>query len=157
MDAPGGSAALSVINKSGFAPLHEAVMLDATTAVSTPSTKELELILANKSVDVNQKDASGNTALHLICSNSRTAAGSKALAEVLLSNGANANATNNHLLTPIHFTSCPDEVAQILLTNGAKIDAADENGHTPLELAVSQGCVGRTDFLVRSSFLLFVR
>jgi len=82
----------------------------------------------------------GDTALHLASKR-----GNKAVVELLLSRGAEANAKGQRGETPLHRAAESGDdwgrtdVAKLLLEHGAKVNAVGDFGETPLHLAVTQG------------------
>lgn len=64
--------------------------------------------------------------------------GDSAIAAELIRHGANVNAQDKGLETPLHFAAraYQPEVAELLLKNGAKVDAQDVHGNTPLSRSV---------------------
>jgi len=83
-------------------------------------------------------DPNAGAVLHVVARN-----GSKALAELLIANKANVNATNEVGETPLHVTaeSGQVEIAMLLLSHGAEVEAKsarpDRGGWTPLQYAVA--------------------
>ncbi len=119
---------------------------------ATADIPSLKRVLA-QGVDVNARDGTGWTALHLTAMMARTEA-----AEVLLNHGADPNAKNNIGNTPLHtavglqvdhldeamaflFECVHRSVAELLLQNGADVNARNEFGASPLHLAASLGYV----------------
>ena len=56
------------------------------------------------------------------------------VAKVLIENGANVHAQNKYGSTPLHYARNA-EVAKVLIANGADVHAKDANGKTPLHYA----------------------
>ena len=97
---------------------------------------EVDLLL-NKGVDVNSKDPkTGGTALHIA---SRTGRGkfSIDLVELLIAKGADLNAKNVDLMTPLHTAARygNKDMVRILVDNSANMYIRAKNGKTPLEMA----------------------
>jgi ankyrin repeat protein len=74
-----------------------------------------------------------------------------ALVEALLKHGVDCNATNEHGVTPLHFTAetYSVEVARVLLDSGADVNAQDAFGNTPLARAVYRSKRGIESDLVK--------
>ena len=67
--------------------------------------------------------------------------GHKDIAELLLANKAEVNATNNYRMTPLHVSALKGykDIAALLLANNAEVNAKDSDGDTALKLAASGG------------------
>ncbi len=79
----------------------------------------------------------GNTPLHMaVAYNKRTD-----VAEYLLANKADVNATNNNSQTPLHIAALwgLQPMEQLLLNHGADVNTRDKNGETPLLSAARNG------------------
>ncbi|HKX62670.1 MAG TPA: ankyrin repeat domain-containing protein, partial [Verrucomicrobiae bacterium] len=78
----------------------------------------------------------GQTPLALACD-----AGHKAMAEFLLSRGANPNSVNQARDTPLHLAAKKGfvSVAEVLIRNKAQVDPKNAEGDTPLHSAVEAG------------------
>ena len=75
-----------------------------------------------------------------------------ATAEVLLKQGANANAQNNKGFTPLHFAAFEDAsaTAEVLLKQGANVNAKDNNaGGTPLHHAAVWDAFATAEVLLK--------
>jgi ankyrin repeat protein len=100
---------------------------------------------SERDVDVNAQRQDRQTPLHLACCH-----GTLEIAQLLLDRGANANAEDSSLSTPLHhvaggrYPSQEDgiRVAQLLLEHGADINAQDSDRQTPLHAA---SCYGRLE------------
>jgi ankyrin repeat protein len=91
----------------------------------------VERLLAH-GAEVNAKNSSGMTPLHLAAGN-----GHKDVAELLLAHGAEVNAKNSSGMTPLHLAAGNGhkDVAELLLAHGAEVNAKDNFGNTPLHCA----------------------
>ena len=137
---------VSSIDINTNTPLHLAVVSHHENIV--------KLLLAYNA-DVNAKDKSGETPLDLAAERDQTniakvllAHGAKIgdalvrtcalpnarkdMVQLLLANGADANARNGSGNAPLDVTSDP-EIAQLLLAGGAKVNAKDNNGETAMD------------------------
>lgn len=94
-------------------------------------------------MDVNaQRQQDRHTPLHIACHH-----GSPEIAQLLLDHGANANAEDRFLRTPLHLVAGGHysiqeggiRVARLLLEHGVDITAQDSNRETPLHAASSSG------------------
>ncbi len=103
-------------------------------------TDDLEAIKRMVEVDgkdVNPRDASGNTPLHVAAKHGNTR-----VIEYLASKGADMNAQEKEGRTPLHvaavqsyWTQDYGNVIQTLIGRGANVNAKDHEGYTPLHLA----------------------
>jgi serine/threonine-protein phosphatase 6 regulatory ankyrin repeat subunit B len=93
-------------------------------------------LLQSRSVNVNDTDASGNTALHLACTS-----GHLDIVKQLLHYGAAVNVSNKLGRTPLHEASSNGhkEVVAILCKHKADVNVIDKNGKTPLAEASFNG------------------
>mmetsp|Transcript_14843 Transcript_14843/g.20722 ORF Transcript_14843/g.20722 Transcript_14843/m.20722 type:complete len:269 (-) Transcript_14843:70-876(-) len=91
-----------------------------------------ELLDAGTDVNLSDYD-SGNSALHLACAN-----GAKQTMELLVERGANVNAQNSQMKTPLHMLISKryDQMAFWLVKRGANLHLADRRGETPRDLAL---------------------
>ena len=92
-------------------------------------------ILAANGADVNAKDSSGDTPLHMAAEKFGTTA-----CEVLLAHGANVNTQNAIGNTPLHRAVLRSDeqavnVVQLLVSNGANVNVRSNGGVSPLDLA----------------------
>ena len=98
--------------------------------------EKIKVLLKDNPDLVFSKDENGATAL-------LTAAlgGHKDIAELLLANKADVNATNNYRMTPLHVSALKGykDIAALLLANNAEVNAKDSDGDTALKLAASGG------------------
>ena len=88
-----------------------------------------KLLLERGGIDLNRRDAEGNTALHYACRE-----GYRDLAVLLLEKGTDASSANNRGETPLHAAARKGnrEILARLLDAGANPDATDREGCTPL-------------------------
>jgi len=86
--------------------------------------------------DVNAKDKSGQTPLHLAANEPNTE-----IIALLLTKGANVNATNNIGWTPLFGAALHGNraIAELLLAKGASFNAKSKSGETPLHLMPFDG------------------
>jgi ankyrin repeat protein len=84
-------------------------------AVKNDDVAKIKRLLATDTSCISLKDASGNSPLHLAA-----ASGSLPITELLLSEGADINATNTELNTPLHaaIQNGRDEVSNLLIKYG---------------------------------------
>lgn len=115
----------------GMTPLHHAAYLGDPEAVrnALPQT-----------ADVNERDASGFSALHWLC---RMYGGAERIeaARALLERGADLEARDLGAATPLR-TACElgsDDLALFLIEAGADVLTRDAQGVTPLMAAAGQG------------------
>ena len=82
---------------------------------------------------VNQKDLAGATPLF-----EAVRRGNKAIAELLISHGADVNAADVNQNTPLHWAARNGlaDMAEMLVNHGASIDVANRYGQTPKDLAM---------------------
>ena len=66
------------------------------------------------------------------------------MAELLISRGANINATNGLGSAPLHWAAERGdlEMVELLVKNGADSSIRDDDGHTPSDLALAEGHIG---------------
>ena len=105
--------------------------------------------------DCNQRDHNGRTALHRAAEQGCLAL----LFALLISAGANLNATDNQDDTPL-LLACKKgmlEMATMLKDAGAAINVANEEGDTPLLAAVAAGNLELVKLLVRAGANLAAR
>ena len=102
-------------------------------------------LLIKMRADINNKNVSGNTPLHIASSNRKY----YELLNLLLENGADVNIKNEEGNTPLHIASEMLNVAlvNLLLENGAEIDNKNFSGNTPIDLAVQNNNYDVIEFL----------
>jgi tetratricopeptide (TPR) repeat protein len=83
--------------------------------------------------DANYQNNSGETLLHFAA----CTAGNVEVVKVLVSMGANVNASTNGI-TPLHVAQ-DAQIAQVLISLGADVNAKADNGLTPLDIAKETG------------------
>ncbi|CAM9328560.1 unnamed protein product [Chrysoparadoxa australica] len=96
------------------------------------------------------RDTFEDTGLHMAAASK--APGALHVLTLLLQAGANVNARNKLMITPLHraATEGIGEAVSLLLANGACIDARDEFGGTPLHSAVTRGHLAAVRLLVEA-------
>ena len=84
-------------------------------------------------VDVNAKDNSGYTPLHIAAFERHTE-----IAELLIAKGADVNAKDEYDNTPLHTSADmgAKEIAELLIAKGAEVNARSEYQSTPLHLSL---------------------
>ncbi len=87
-------------------------------------------------IDVNQKDWTGDTPLHIA-----TRLGLTAAIRTLANRGANINAVGERGLTALHYAAFQNNVEAVIELNacGADPNIKDEDGAKPMDWAVSAG------------------
>lgn len=115
--------------------------------------------LFSRGASVNRKDGDKQTPLHVVGSKeyNKTHVDS---AKVLLINGADVNAINNDLQTPLQcaIDRGDFQVAKILVEAGSNIDSAGQSGETTLHLAVRKSDVsGVKELLLVALALMLLR
>jgi ankyrin repeat protein/serine/threonine protein kinase len=140
---------LHIAAKMGFKELAQQLIKDgANVAIGdvrkrTPlhyaATKEVAALLV---LNINARDESGDTSLHLAVHDNRPE-----IVSFLIANGAKLNVENIEGNTPLHlaiqynhlhpdFTHNRLEIVSFLIDNGAKVNVKNNNGQTPLHIAV---------------------
>ena len=108
--------------------------------------------LLEHNADVDSQDNHGRTALHNSIRFQSFKANRPKIAQLLLKYGANPNARNHELQTPLHLLllESPDllDVFCHLLEHGADLDAEDKDGKTPLQLSRDRGYREVTELLL---------
>jgi ankyrin repeat protein/beta-lactamase regulating signal transducer with metallopeptidase domain len=125
-------ADLAAQDGRGHSLLHQAAR------ARTDPVKLVELLIA-KGADVNAKNATGDTPLHLVCYSN--------VAELLIAKGADINAKDRPGYTPLYSAAEANhlEVAKLLISKGADVNAEEGSIRTtPLQYAVM---LGHTDMV----------
>jgi hypothetical protein len=118
-----------------------ACAVDKATFGITSRNSEIVNYLISKGADVNLKNNSGNTPLHIALGAECVLGGSSVKPEIvdsLITNGADVNAKNWDGRTPLHVAVgrlCQINVLDSLITNGADVNVQDRSGNTPLHEA----------------------
>lgn len=101
-------------------------------AIKNNDLPKIKSLIERDASLINIKDASGNIPLHIAAIK-----GSVAVTELLIKNGAEIDAANNILRTPLFesITNGKDEVSKLLIEKGAGVNTKDKNYNTPLHLA----------------------
>ena len=142
-----GATAASTAESTAAAPFQAtAAAVDATAAASLPDLRGPNLTVENvrrllaEGVDVNHRNASGDTLLHqVVVPLSLEEAERLEIIEFLLAEGADPNLAGRYGETPLHRAAsrrgnAPAVAA--LLDGGADTEATTEDGRTPLHGAV---------------------
>ena len=111
-------------------------------ALNVGALTSAEILVRHPKIDVNVRNAHGETALMLACLK-----GHVALAKLLISKQADVNQPG---WTPLHYAATGGhvELIQILLEESAYIDAESPNGTTPLMMAARYGSAKATQLLI---------
>ena len=111
-------------------------------ALRTPSPKVAQLLAEVPKIELNRLNAQGESPLMLA-----SIKGQLALAELMISKGADVNKTG---WTPLHYAASGAHlpVMKLLLENFAYIDAESPNGTTPLMMASMYGNAAAVKLLI---------
>lgn len=136
----GAGSDVNAITDKSMTPLHNAIMF---------RKPEISWILMNTGAGLELVDDKGCTPLHYATS-------SKDITYFLLTKGANPNALNNDMETPLHWAikNNRSESAKFLISYGADVNVPDNEGETSLMLAVSSRNIGTVDDLLRAGALV---
>jgi ankyrin repeat protein len=122
------------------------------TPLHYAATKEVAALLM---LDINTRDESGNTPLHLAVQDNHPE-----IVSFLIANGAELNVENTSEYnpfvntpfgnTPLHLAvqNNRPEIVSFLITNGAKVNVKNVSGNTPLHLAVQNNRPEIVSFLI---------
>ena len=111
-------------------------------ALNVGALTSAEVLVRHPKINVNVRNAHGETALMLACLK-----GHVALAKLLISKQADINQPG---WTPLHYAATGGhvELIQLLLEESAYIDAESPNGTTPLMMAARYGSAKATQLLI---------
>ena len=111
-------------------------------ALNVGALTSAEVLVRHPKINVNVRNAHGETALMLACLK-----GHLALAKLLISKQADINQPG---WTPLHYAATGGhvELIQLLLEESAYIDAESPNGTTPLMMAARYGSAKATQLLI---------
>ena len=141
-------AEVNAKNDNGVTPLHYAALANArqTTEVLLQNgadinakatlhasiSMHLTTFLDKMEVGDDERELEDSTPLY-----AAALANARETAEVLLQNGADANARDKDGWTLLHYAALANawETAEVLLQNGAEVNAKNDNGVTPLHYA----------------------
>lgn len=125
---------------AGWTPLHWA-------AWNGPETLALVLLEEGPNVKVNEKNNTGDSALHLAAERV-----DQAVAEILLAQGAMVDVKNDRGRTPLHWAANGGHqgIVELLLRGGAKLNEKTNAGETPLHFAAREGRQDVVETLVRA-------
>lgn len=123
-------------DEKGQYPLHQALRLESDKVVAS--------LLAYPGLDINLRNASGETPLMLAALKGRLE-----MVQQLVARGARINQDG---WTPLHYAcSGPDEgVVNWLLSQGAEINARSPNGSTALMMASRYGGISTAENLLKA-------
>lgn len=93
----------------------------------------VQIFLKKGGINVNKRDAEGNTPLYYACLK-----GFRDIVTILLDNDADVSIANNSSEIPLHATarSGNKEIIGKLIQYGANLDATDKEGRTPLIVSI---------------------
>ena len=111
-------------------------------ALNVGALTSAEVLVRHPKINVNVRNAHGETALMLACLK-----GHVALAKLLITKQADINQPG---WTPLHYAATGGhvELIQLLLDESAYIDAESPNGTTPLMMAARYGSAKATQLLI---------
>jgi ankyrin repeat protein len=115
---------------------------DERTDENPRRNAEIAQLLIEYGADVNARDGSQSTPLHL-ASSSPTWWNAKTVVLLLIKHGAGVNAYDGNHMTPLHRLASswsPNvDSLRLLLENGADLDVEDDEGLTPFQIASKYG------------------
>ncbi len=119
------------------------------SAVKSGNVDVVKLLLS-KGADVNAKNKSGETPLHLVFLLNDSVAVS--IAELLLANGARINDADSSGITVLHSVAIQKQssLADFLLNHGANVNAKNASGATPLHCAALRGSKSVVELLLKA-------
>lgn len=112
--------------------------MDLYRQKSNNKADTVQLLIRN-GADVTAREDTYSTPLHLA-----SAKGCAETVDLLIRCQADVNALNGNQSTPLHLAASSHlalegTIVRLLLQHGANIDAKDSEGHTPFEIASSEG------------------
>lgn len=137
--------------------LNQKVPIDAKNMASSTALHEAvrngkidtAILLIKAGADPNTRDASGNTALHLVMPK---ASRSQLFSELLIA-GAKPNIKDNYGETPFHIAvriGMDDNILKQLIDAGTDTNERNKKGQTPLILAIERNQIQQVNFLIRN-------
>lgn len=172
--APASFRTLLEKERAGWTPLHHAVqrcdignaskLISAGSSVNaqdesgrtalhiaaqTPGSVSIAELLIHHGA---QKNASGLLRKNVTPIHVAAFCGNMEVAALLIREGANVNAIDDHRFTPLHNAAAEGhvEVVSLLVSNGGSINARSEDGATPLYFAAKSGHLGAAKVLIGS-------
>ena len=130
---------IDVKNMASSTALHEAVRSGKV---------DTAILLIKSGADPNARDASGNTALHLVMPE----ASRSTLFSELLAAGAKPNIKDNYGETPLHIAArigMDENILQKLIEAGADANERNKKGQTPLLLAIERNQIEQVKSLIK--------
>jgi len=115
-------------------------------AIKAGDLETVEALLKNNPDLVHEKgDEMDGTPLHRAADRGETK-----IAELLLANGADINASDAMGARPLHWAADEDrkDVVELLLAKGVEIETRDDDGHTALHHAAAKGACEVAKFLL---------
>lgn len=142
-DEPGNTDGTGPAINYGDTALHVYVRNENMSAIEEWLSGDIHVARA-----VNAPDDWGMTPLH-----EAALTGNTEIMSLLLAKGADTNARDVYMDTPLHFVAFAPtnsaEAAWILVRNGADVNVQDVFGETPLHWAAFAGAVGAASVLLR--------
>lgn len=111
---------------------------------------QLMALLLDKGADINiqnRRDWITGTALHKVAMHQDSS-----MIRLLLDKGANVEAVDQHMKTPLHHAVIEgfEEMVELLLRKGANVKVEDYRGATPLQVAIAKGADSIITLLLNS-------